>query len=152
MRYVIVMTCLILVGCQVRFGDDVSTTTPTNEQIACCRGVIYINPELEIETLGNCIQSGMDDVICFKFTAKTDDPSSLFDCSQVDSTKFSPNFNVSVLDPRAAEKWWNISSQRLFGGSFLVPPPNSSGTRGLNVGYVKNEDGTLTVYVLWCET
>jgi hypothetical protein len=94
----------------------------------------------------------MDDVIRFKFTAKTDDPSLLFDDSQVDASKFSSNFSVSALDPKATDMWWDISSQTLSGGNFSVPPPKSKGTRGLSIGYIKNDDGTLTVYVLWHET
>jgi hypothetical protein len=113
---------------------------------------MYINPELEIEPFGYCLQPGMDDVIRFKFIAKTDDPSLLFNKSQVDSTKFLPDFRVSALNPKAAETWWDVSSKTLSGGNFTVPPPHSAGTRGLNVGYVTNDDGTLTVYVLWHET
>ena len=103
MRYAILMACLAITGCQADFlgyGDDVSTTTPTKEQIAYCRDVMYINPGLEIEPLGYCLQPGMDDVIRFKFTAKTDDPSQLFDKSQVDSTRFSPDFSaLSWMSP-----------------------------------------------------
>ena len=155
MRSPIVMTCLFLAGCQTDFtgyGDAVRTTSPTAAQIAYCRDVMYINPELDIEPLGYFLQPGMDDVIRFKFTAKTDDPSLLFDDSQVDASKFSSNFSVSALDPKATDMWWDISSQTLSGGNFSVPPPKSKGTRGLSIGYVKNDDGTLTVYVLWHET
>jgi hypothetical protein len=134
------------------YGNPLSTTSPTAEQVAYCRDVMYINPELDIEPLGYFLQPGMDDLIRFKFTAKTDDPSLLFDDSQVDSTAFSPDFYVSALDPTTSEKWWDISSQTLSGGNFTVPPPKSSGTRGLNIGFVKNDNGTLTVYVLWHET
>ena len=105
MRYAILMTCLAITGCQADFlgyGDDVCTTTPTKEQIAYCRHVMYINPGLEIGRLGYCLQPGLDDVIRFKFIAKTDDPSLLFDKSQVDSTRFSPDFRVSTLDPKAS--------------------------------------------------
>jgi hypothetical protein len=155
MRHAIWMTCLALAGCQgdfLGYAGDVSTTNPTKEQVAYCRDVMYINAELEIEPLGYCLQPGMDDVIRFKFIAKTDDPAELFDASQVDSTKFSADFSVSALQPQAVEAWWDVSAQTLTGASFSVPPPGSAGTRGLNVGYVENDDGTLTVYVLWHET
>lgn len=155
MRYAILLTCLAITGCQgdfLGYGDDVSTTTPTKEQITYCRSVMYINPGLEIDPLGYCLQPGMDDVIRFKFTAKTDDPSLLFDESQVDASRFFSDFRVSALEPKAAESWWDVSAKTLTGGNFTVPPPDSTGTRGLNVGYVKNGDGTLTVYVLWHET
>ena len=155
MRSAIVMTCLVLAGCQTDFmgyGKAISTTSPTAEQVAYCRDVMYVNPKLDIEPLGYFLQPGMDDVVRFKFTAKTNDPSVLFDDSQVDSTRFTLNFDVSALDSKAKESWWDISSQTLSGGNFSVPPPKATGTRGLNIGYVKNDDGTLTVYVLWHET
>jgi hypothetical protein len=113
---------------------------------------MYINPELQIEPLGFFLQPGMDDIIRFKFTARTDDPSVLFDESLIDSTEFNSDFGVYALDPNATDSWWDVSSQKLTGENFTVPPPNSSGTRGLNIGYITNDDGTLTVYVLWHET
>jgi predicted small secreted protein len=155
MRLSFLLICLLLAGCQTDFtgsGPDVSTTTPTKEQVVFCRQVMYINPDLEIEPLGYHLHSGMDDVIRFKFSAKTDDPAQLFDKTQVDSAKFAADFQVSALNPQATEVWWDVSSKKLSGGNFSVPPPNAAGTRGLNIGYCKNDDGTVTVYVLWHET
>jgi hypothetical protein len=155
MRYIISLGVLLLAGCGITVttgGGDVSTTTPSNEQIAKCRDVMYINPEIDIKPLGYAIETGMDDEIRFKFIAITDDPSALFDTAQVDATKFSANFNPSSLRPQASETWWDLSSKKLSGANFSVPPPNSQGTRGLNVAYAKNDEKTLTVYVLWHET
>ena len=158
MRYTILLAflALVLAGCGITVtsggGSDVSTTTPNNEQIAKCREVMYINPKLDIKPLGYAIETGMDDVIRFKFIATTDDPSLLFNKTQVDATKFAANFNPSSLHPKAAETWWDLSSKTLSGANFSVPPPNAQGTRGLNIAYVKNDDNTLTVYVLWHET
>ena len=150
----ILLAALCSFGCgiTVTSGGNVSTTTPSKQQIAKCRDVMYINPKLDIKPLGYAIETGMDDVIRFKFVATIDDPSALFDTAQVDATKFAANFNPSSLHPKAAETWWDLSSKTLSGANFSVPPPNSQGTRGLNIAYVKNDDNTLTVYVLWHET
>ena len=143
------------VGCGFDFIDsnaDVTTTSPTIDQVKYCRDVMYINPELEIDPIGYSIETGMDDVIRFKFIAKTDDPSILFETSRVNTKKFAEDFIPSSLNPQASETWWDLSSQQVTGANFTVPPPNSKGTRGLNIAYAKNDDGTLTVYVLWYET
>lgn len=143
------------VGCQTDFlgyPASTSTTTPTPAQIHYCREVMYINPAVKIEPLGFFLQPGIDDVIRFKFVAQTDDPALVFDATHVDSKKFDRNLRLSALESGAADKWWDVSKQTLTGGSFSVPPPKSSGTRGLNIGYTRNADGTLTVYVLWHET
>lgn len=66
MRSAIVLNCLVFAGCHTDFmgyGDPVSTTSPTAEQVAYCRDVMYINPELDIEPLGYFLQPGMDDII-----------------------------------------------------------------------------------------
>ncbi len=157
MRITALFLCLTLTGCQTDFlgyGDDISTTSPTSEQIQYCREVMYINPELKIDPKGYYLQPGMDDIIRFKFTAKTDDPKVMFDSSQVDSSQYATGFNIAELAPNseANSGWWDVGSKELTGANYVVPPPNSAGMRGLNVGYVNNEDGTLTVYVLWHET
>ncbi|QDU45990.1 hypothetical protein Mal52_44870 [Symmachiella dynata] len=134
------------------FPNPKSTATPSPEEIQYCRDVMYINPDLDIEPLGFSLQSGMDDVIRFKFLAKTDDPSKIFDATHVDSAKFKSDFGVYALDPDAKDDWWDVSSQTLVGGNFTVPPPKSQGTRGLNIGFTENDNSTLTIYVLWHET
>ncbi len=154
MRFAIGFALLAFAGCDFTLsgGDDVSTTTPTKEQVAKCRKVMYIDPAVEIEPLGYALDAGMDDVIRFKFIAKTDDPSMLFDDSQVESTRFKPILKPATFFTAAPETWWMLSSTASLGAKFSVPPPNSKGTRGLNIAYTKNDDKTLTVYVLWYET
>jgi hypothetical protein len=154
MRFAIGFALLVFAGCDFTFsgGGDVSTTTPTKEQIAKCRKVMYINPDVVIEPLGYALDAGMDDVIRFKFIAKTDDPSILFDDTQVESTKFKPILKPSNFFTAAPETWWSLSSKTSLGAKLSVPPPSSKGTRGLNIAYTKNDDKTLTVYVLWYET
>lgn len=134
------------------YPASISTTAPTPAQIQYCRDVMYINPVVKIEPLGFYLKPGMDDIIRFKFVAQIDDPALVFDATHVDSKNFDADFRLSALDPSAADKWWDVSKQNLTGGHFSVPPPKSSGTRGLNIGYTKNPGGTLTVYVLWHET
>ena len=46
---------------------------------------MYINPVFDIMPLGYAIETGMDDVIRFKFVAKTNDPSTLFDLAHDNS-------------------------------------------------------------------
>ncbi|MDA7884801.1 hypothetical protein N9B23_00355 [bacterium] len=154
MRIAIGFALLVSTGCDFTLsgGGDVSTTTPTKEQIAKCRKVMYINPDVVIEPLGYALDAGMDDVIRFKFIAKMDDPSMLFDDTQVESTKFKPILKPSSFFTAAPETWWKLSSKATLGAKLSVPPPNSKGTRGLNIAYTKNDDKTLTVYVLWYET
>ena len=128
LRYTIPFGLLVVTGCGVTVTtNDVSTTTPSKEQAARCRDVMYINPELDITPLGYAIETGMDDVIRFKFVAKTDNPSSLFDSAQVDATRFADNFNPYALHPEA---WWDLSSKSLSGANFSVPPPNSKAHAG----------------------
>jgi len=155
MRYTILLALFVLAGCGGDFtgrNGDVSTTTPGKEQVAKCRDVMYINPEIDIKPLGYAIETGMDDTIRFKFVANTDDPSALFDSTQVDASRFTDDFNPYALHREGAEVWWDLSSKSMSGANFSVPPPGSKGTRGLNIAYVKNDDNTLTVYVLWYET
>ena len=156
LRYFLAASLLVgFAGCSFDFigsNAGVTTTSPTKDQVAYCRDVMYINPELEIDPVGYSIETGMDDVIRFKFIAKTDDPSILFNPVRIDRKKFVDDFRLSTMKPQAPETWWDLSSQQVTGANFTVPPPDSKGTRGLNIAYAKNDDGTLTVYVLWCET
>lgn len=105
LTYTILFALPLLTGCGITVTtNDVSTTTPTNEQVARCRNVMYINPEIDITPLGYAIETGMDDVIRFKFVANTDDPSTLFDSAQVDATKFTDQSNPYALHPKSLEK------------------------------------------------
>ena len=73
LRYFLTFSLLAgLAGCSFDFTDpnaDVTTTSPTIAQVTYCRNVMYINPELEIDPVGYSIETGMDDVIRFKFIA-----------------------------------------------------------------------------------
>jgi len=151
----IIIACLVVSGCQtdfMGFPPPTSTTSPTAKQVQYCRDVMYINPDLDIEPSGFFLRPGMDDTIRFKFIAKTNDPSQLFESDMIAATDFKPDFGVYALSPNARDSWWDIATQKLTGGNFSVPSRTSAGSRGLNVGYFENSKGTLTVYILWHET
>lgn len=113
---------------------------------------MYLTPELEIQPLGFYRQPGIDELIRFKFIARVNHPSRLFDASKVDASKLVSNYDVQALDLKATETWWDVGGQNLTGGSFIIPAHQTKGECGLNVGYLRNTDNTLTVYVLWQET
>jgi hypothetical protein len=154
-RYALPLVIICVTGCDIDFlgyPPPTITVTPTPQQIQYCRDVMYINTDVEIVPLGFYFEPSLDDLIRFKFVANTNDPTKLFDSTQVPASKFSTDFGVDALRPEAKESWWDVGSQKLTGGSFSVPPPKAQGSRGLNIGYKSNDDGTLTVYVLWHET
>ena len=109
---------------------------------------MHINPTVEIEPLGLFISTGMDTSIAFKFIAKTNDPKTIFDPAAVNSSKFKNvdsyyKFHEYFVD----EDWWDVSQQKLNGGSFTLPD-----VKFLNLGYKPNDDDTITVYAYWHET
>lgn len=142
----------LIVGCShipfPGFAPAISTSTPTDDQVQFCRKAMYIDEKLRIHPIGFYLQSGMDDLVRFKFIAETDDSSKLFDPRHVDSAKFKARGDLNGLHPDSDTPWWDVSSRPLTGENFVVPP----GIRGLNVGYFDNGDETLTVFVLWHET
>ena len=62
----------------------------------------------------------------------------------MDTTKFKPKF---TLDSNALPSWWDVSAKPLTGGQVALP-----NARFMNVGYSGNDDGSLTVYIMWHET
>jgi hypothetical protein len=155
MRLMLVAMCLFVAGCETDFlgyGPETCTTTPTEAQVKECREIMYIAPDLEIVPLGYCFRPSLDSTIFFKFVAKTDRPSKLFIREKVDATRFDPGFRKFISEPETAVSWWDVSSQRLTGASLIVSLPDSTAECGLDAAYVDNPDGTMTVYVIWCET
>ena len=142
-------------GCRMDFTSatsDITTSAPNEEQVAYCRKVMYVSQGLEIKPLGYSIRYGLDDVIRFKFLAYTDDPGEVFESTFVDKAKFNGEFSLSALKPESSEPWWEPDVNAKLGANLSVPPPDSKGTRGLNIAFEDNGDDTLTVYVLWHET
>lgn len=127
------------------FGRETRTTSPNSEQVTYSREFLYINPELEIQPLAYYVKEGMDYQVRFKFIARTDDPSLVFDAAHVDPSAFEASYPFPPGEEGHNEAWWDIASQTLSGGGFWVPASAERFWR-LHIGYVKNDDGTLTVY------
>ena len=107
--------------------------------------MLCLDPEVEIEPLGYEFFKGFPDLShSFKFIAKTDDPTTIFDPALIDSSKL-----LTQYDDRAMDRCW--------ASCFDLPPQGFSGCsfdtkrdyRGhwrLDVWYRDNGDGTILVY------
>ena len=146
---------LVLAGCADPFETpppDV-TSKPSAKQIQYCRDVMYINPKISITPIGYYYEHGFqDDSICFKFVAQAERTDEIFLAAFVPPSEMVERTSLHGLDHNIGEKWWDPAGQTLIGGNFTVPPPNSQGTRALNIGIIDNEDNSFTVYVYWFET
>ena len=150
------LICLVvLTGCGDPFGTpppDV-TTKPSAKQIQYCRDVMYINPKINITPVGYYYEHGFqDDSIAFKFVAQAERIDEIFLAEFVPPSELVERTSSHGLDYSIGEKWWDPSGQTLIGDNFSVPPPNSQGTRALNVGIIDNGEKSFTVYVYWFET
>jgi hypothetical protein len=121
-------------------GLPTRTTSPTDEQVAYCRDWLFINPDMEIEPLAYYLKPGMDYQVRFKFTAKTNAPGQVFDSQRIESSEFVTDFPFPPGESSHNEDWWDVAAHPLSGGSFTVP------NRRLYIGYIENQDETLTVY------
>ena len=130
-------------GC-LKFGPDVSTTTPTSADVARCRTEMYIDPDIHIRPQGFKLTSGIDDSIWFKFVAETSDITDVFAVHVVDTSSFTKKF---ALRSDSTTSWWDVPAHSLTGGQVSLP-----NARFMNVGYRDNADDTLTVYIMWHET
>jgi hypothetical protein len=154
-KLLLILVAFSVLGCSTSFlgyPAPRSTITPNADEIAQCRRVMYIQPDLQIKPLGFFLLDSIDDIVRFKFIAMTDDPASIFDPKFVDPTAFRVGIDTHALQPNSTDSWWDLSKKTLTGGRFVVPPPGAQGSRGLNIGYTRNQDKTITVYVLWHET
>ncbi|PQO46286.1 hypothetical protein C5Y93_09880 [Blastopirellula marina] len=105
---------------------------------------MYLDPSVKIDPQGFELIDWMDDFSRFKFVAHTDDISKLFLNPPVDTSIMKPSFK---MDNNGQYRWWDPSSQCLTGAEYELP-----NVKFMDVGYVDNEDGTLTVYIQWFET
>ena len=128
-------------GCSIQ----ANTATPDAKQVASCRKLMGINPQLEIEPIGYYSISSLDDFHRFKFIAKTEDPTELFDES-IDSSKFVKNFKDREMDRGTYSSWWKLPQTGLSGGRF--PVKRSSISWGQDIWFRANGDGTMTVYTV----
>ena len=138
--FLLLSTFVLFLGCE----SETETTSPTSEQVAYAREFLYINPELKIEPIGFVEKNGFDHHVRLKFIAKTDDPTFLFDKTEVPSGEFSYDFNFPEPEASIDEYWWDVYSMTVIGENFRVP--KSEYHWRLSVGYFINEDSTLTVY------
>ncbi|MFT5524650.1 MAG: hypothetical protein ACI9HK_002612 [Pirellulaceae bacterium] len=134
---------LLCAGCG-KAGNDVTTTTPSQEYVARCRAEMYIRDDVDIHPKGFKLITGMDDAIWFKFVTKAENILDVFDDEKVDTSKFSSGFKI---DNASMPTWWDVNGRKLLGGQIQLPQG-----RAMNVGSLKNGDETLTVYVMWFET
>lgn len=118
------------------------TGSPSAKQVAYAREYLLINPELEIEPLAYYLKDGMDYMVRFKFIAKTNDPTQIFDRSLIDPSTFQDNFHFQPGEEGHNEAWWDISSRPLVGG--LIRAPNGN---HIEIGFANNDDDTFSVYV-----
>jgi len=131
-------------GC-LDFGNNEETTSPTEVQVERCRAEMYINPSIEITTLGFKLEgSGIDDAIWFKFETNIMDLHQIFDSNIVDTYKFENNY-TSLYEVNGLE-WWDVKGKKLIGGQVELP-----NVRFMNVGIEKKEKGYV-VYIMWHET
>lgn len=149
-KWILPIIGLMLIGCLhhapnfLDFGPDITTRTPSVAEVQRCRAEMYINPDLEIVPEGCKLTSGIDAAIWFRFVAKTNNLAKVFRKDKVDTTKFTTS---NDLTGSGLPSWWDVNSKKLAGGQVALP-----NVRFMNVGYVNNKNGTLTVYVMWHET
>ena len=105
---------------------------------------MYINADVKITPEGFKLTSGIDDAIWFRFLAHADDIADVFSTEFVDASKFQQGYTFASA---SMPSWWDVAQKSLTGGQVSLP-----NARFMNVGYVDNGDGTLTVYVMWHET
>jgi hypothetical protein len=143
-RLSLLLLCLVASSGCLEFGRDVTTVTPSAQDVSRCRTEMYIKADAEITPEGFKLTSGIDDAIWFRFLAHTGDIVDVFETGTVDVSKFRPGFTFTDA---SAPSWWDVAKKPLTGGQISLP-----NARFMNVGFVDNEDGTLTVYVMWHET
>ncbi len=131
------------VGC-LDFGPSISTTSPSTQQVRYCRQVMSINPNVKIKPIGYKEVNGIDKAIWFKFIADTDDVAEVFLAPPIDSLEFQAGFKSHY---ELEESWWDPGTKSLIGGRFNVPV-----ACGQSIAIHDNQDGTLTIYVMWHET
>jgi hypothetical protein len=145
--WIVILIVLITTLSCLDFGDDLETTSPTEEQVQRCRQEMYIRDSADITPLGFALLgSGIDDVIWFKFSTDADDLSQVFDTSVVDVSEFEDKV-MSADDLWEIEgEWWDVKDKDLVGGSVALP-----NARFMSVGAEKADEGYV-IYIVWNET
>jgi len=140
--FIIILLSALPPGC-LDFGKDEETQTPTAAQVARCRSVMYLNPDLKIGPLGFKLRgSGIDDAIWFKFKAKASEVAEVFDTAVVDVSEFKQGFTMLSVK---GLKWWDVKGKTFLGGEVSLP-----NVKFMKAGITKTADGFL-VYIMWHE-
>ena len=131
---------VVLVGCCC---SSMSTANPSASQVDRCRrdmclGDVHIMPQ------GYKFSPGMDAIMWFKFVAKTSQITDVFDPQQIDTSTFRDGFR---FHNSPMTEWWDADERKLTGGQ-----AETSEGCFIDVGFENNDDGTLTVYIMWFQT
>jgi hypothetical protein len=143
---VISIVLITTISC-LDFGEDVETTTPTQEQVKWCRQEMYVQDSAKITPMGFALLgSGIDDVIWFKFATNATDLSQVFDTTVVDVSKFEES-GMSADELKGIDwEWWDVKGKNLLGGQVTLPD-----AKFMNVGAEEVGEGYV-IYVMWFET
>jgi len=134
---VVFVTVLTIAGGVVYFLRSFSDFDSRRDEMCLREG-------LEVEDAQLRFSPGMDSAMWSRFTVKADDIAEVFDASEIDPSEFDNagyQFHVDWI----GDEWWDADSRQLIGGEVEVHGGY------MRVGYVVNEDGTITVYIYWFE-
>ncbi|MCH7228353.1 hypothetical protein [Haloferula sp. A504] len=88
---------------------------------------------------------GMDGIMWCRFTVEAKGLDEVFDTSLVDVSELNEP-GCQLRGAGSSPRWWDVQTKTLTGGSVEV-----RNDEFMDVGFVDNEDGTLTVYIFWFE-
>ena len=108
------------------------------------RDQLKIRSELSVADEKLRFSPGIDSALWCRFTVDVDSIAQVFEKSEIDTSEFSNEsfeFKVDWIN----DSWWDVQGHEFTGGEYI------SGEHVWRVGYFKNADGTLTVYIFWFE-
>ena len=109
------------------------------------RDMMALRSGLEVRDEHLRYSPGMDGIMWCRFTVEAKGLDEVFDPSQVDVSKLNET-DCQVGSSSISDRWWDVKGKKLTGGSVEMRDDET-----LEVGYVDNRDGTLTVYIYWFE-
>ena len=114
---------------------------------------MYINPDIAITANGYCQDYGFqNEAIHFKFTPGAQALDEIFQTDFVPSNQIKARTTLAPPRYGLADDWWNLSTQSVMGGDFIVPDPQTKEDRELHIAIETNADGTFTVYTTWIKS
>ncbi len=109
------------------------------------RDKMALRSELEVIDSNLLFSPGFDDVMWCRFRVEAESIDEIFDTDLVDTKEFtSLGYQLDIGGMEA--EWWDPKEHTLIGGEV-----QTDSDKFLRVGYVKNDDGTITVYIYWFE-